>query len=144
MTLAWPRSLASFVKERWAIFILFSASPQATEWAASHNQLWPVPLPHRSYDDHPSPLQSERDLSSEPTCSGRSQTKLSACQPGWVQSELKHQLVSGMHLPRGFVIKYGFYSNFNSNCFNCHLLREIRKWVLKLSCWLVRPKSVSR
>lgn len=65
---------------------------QATKWAASHNQLWPFPIPQRSHDNQPHPLQSERDCPSEPNCSGRSQTRHSASQPGWVQSELTTQL----------------------------------------------------
>lgn len=55
---------------------------QATNGAASHNQLWPFPLPYRSHNNHHSFLESNGDGPSQPNRSGRSQTSYSASQPG--------------------------------------------------------------
>lgn len=100
----WPQSLQSLPCQRRRSYIhtlLFSASPQAAKWTASHNQLSSLPLPQHSYNDHPCPLQSERDCPSEPNCSGRSQTKHSASQPGWVQSKATVTLIC-FHFERAF------------------------------------------
>lgn len=77
-------SVPALLEEKGDSFALhcFLPPPQATKRTASRHQIRSFPLPQRSHDDHTQPLQSERGCPSEPNCSGRSQTKHSASQPG--------------------------------------------------------------
>lgn len=112
----WSQSMCWLIKERGAGCELCSAFSQATKWSASYNQLWPFPFPQRSHGSHLCPIQSEWDCTSEPNCSGRSQTKHFTSQPGWVQSKTtptqmllfycyvsKHNLLPDKHYLRSII-----------------------------------------